>query len=268
MPKIVLDPGHGGSDSGAVNGNHLEKNFNLSIALKVRDYLLRNYDVEVLMTRTTDTAVSLSERTNMANRNSADYYCSIHVNAGGGTGFESYIYNGAVSNRTGNAQRIIHNEVMNRLSSYGVRDRGMKRANFHVLRETRMPAILLENLFIDNNVDLRLLRNQSFQHTLGIAISEGIAKAMSLKKFAVTDVERGDQMQRVMAGSFAIRDNAERRKNYLNSNGIEAVVVRHAVGSNIRYRIQAGAFRNRDLAEARLNAVIKLGITDAYITAE
>ena len=69
MKKVVIDPGHGGTDPGATNGSYREKDFNLSISLKVRDYLLANYDVNVLMTRSTDKTMSLSERTQFANNN-------------------------------------------------------------------------------------------------------------------------------------------------------------------------------------------------------
>jgi N-acetylmuramoyl-L-alanine amidase len=117
------------------------------------------------MTRSADTPVSLFSRTNLANQVKADYYCSIHINAGGGTGWESYIYNGSVSEQTIRAQETLHNYVMSQIRPYGVGDRGIKRANFHVLRETNMPSILLENLFIDTNFDLNLLRNKIFLNT-------------------------------------------------------------------------------------------------------
>lgn len=259
MTKIVIDPGHGGSDSGAVNGNYQEKNFNLSIALKVRDYLQDNYDVNVFMTRTTDKTVSLRQRTDYANNQNADYFCSIHINAGGGTGWESFIYNGAVSDQTKRARNTIHDTVMNVLSSkYGVRDRGKKRANFHVLRETRMSAILMENLFIDTTRDLNLLRNNKFITDLGNAIGEGIAQAFSLDPVQNT-------LYRVIAGSFQNRNNALNREQFLESNGIDSFVMKTSVSGETWYRVQAGAFRDRSNAEARLSEVKELGITDAYI---
>lgn len=259
MTKIMIDPGHGGSDPGAVNGSHQEKNFNLSIALKVRDYLQDNYDVNVLMTRTTDKTVSLRQRTNYANDQNADYFCSIHINAGGGTGWESYIFNGSVSDRTKRARETIHDTVMNVLSSkYNVRDRGKKRANFHVLRETRMSAILIENLFIDTASDLNLLRNSTFITDLGNAIGEGIAQAYSLDPVQNT-------LYRVIAGSFQNRDNAVKREQFLESNGIDAFIVETSVSGQTWYRVQAGAFRDRSNAETRLSEVKDLGITDAYI---
>lgn len=270
MPTIMLDPGHGGSDPGASQRGNLEKDLNLSIALRTRDYLRENYDVKVSMTRTTDTTVSLAARTNRANRENVDYYCSIHINAGGGRGWESYIYNGPVSSQTVRAQQTLHKYVMSVISKYGARDRGIKRANFHVLRETKMPAILLENLFVDTTADLNLLRDKSFLNILGDAIGEGLARALSLKKLAKPkDPEKPDTgMYYVIAGSFASRKNAETRSNMLKKNNVEAIIKTTKVGNATRYRVQAGAFRNKKSAEQRRNVIRNLGIKDAYVTAD
>lgn len=264
MTKIVIDPGHGGTDPGATNGQHQEKNFNLAIALKVRDYLNDHYEAQLLMTRTTDKTMSLRERTNFANNNNADYYCSIHINAGGGTGWESFIYNGAVSEQTKRAQNTIHNKVMSVLSSkYNVRDRGKKRANFHVLRETRMPAILTENLFIDTAKDVNLLQNNAFITDLGQAIGEGVAEAFSLKAKQPTNPEQ-PTMYKVIAGSFQNRANAANRVQFLKQNGIDAFAMEVTVDGKTWFRVQAGAFRERAHALRQLDRVKNLNV-DAYI---
>ncbi|MBA4494813.1 N-acetylmuramoyl-L-alanine amidase [Paenactinomyces guangxiensis] len=259
MPTVVIDPGHGGNDAGAVNGSYQEKNFTLEISRKVRDYLLDHYKVNILMTRTTDQTVSLQQRTDFANSNHADYFCSIHINAGGGTGWESYIFNGTVPQATIRAQQIIHQTVMDVIGKkYGVRDRGKKRANFHVLRETEMSAILLENLFIDTSEDLKLLNNSTFIHDLAVSIGEGIAKALSLEKKTRT-------LYKVIAGSFKNRQNAEDRKSFLATKGIDSIIVKVSLNGEDWYRVQSGAFRERANAEARLEEVKWAGISDAYI---
>ena len=264
MAKIVIDPGHGGTDPGATSGKNQEKNFNLAIALKVRDYLNTHYQAQLLMTRTTDKTVSLRQRTNFANNNNADYFCSIHINAGGGTGWESFIYNGAVSEQTKRAQNTIHNKVVNVLSSkYNVRDRGKKRANFHVLRETRMPAILMENLFIDTTKDLNLLRNNAFISDLGQAIGEGVAEALSLKAKQPTDPGQ-PTLYKVIAGSFQNRANAANRVQFLKQNDIDAFAKKITIDGNDWFRVQAGAFRERAHAQRHLDRIKKLNI-DAYI---
>ena len=93
MVKIFIDPGHGGSDPGAVGFGLQEKNLTLDIANRVRDILMSEYEnVCIKMSRTSDVFVSLSSRTNAANKWGADFYLSIHINSGGGTGFETYRY--------------------------------------------------------------------------------------------------------------------------------------------------------------------------------
>lgn len=186
MTKIFIDPGHGGTDPGAIGNGLQEKNLTLTLSLKIQS-LLSAYDVSVQMSRNTDKTVSLNERTNMANAWGADYFLSIHVNAGGGTGWENYIYNGTVSAQTVAVQKAIHDGVMEAISSYGVRDRGMKQANFHVLRETRMPASLSENLFIDTTADANLLKNSAFLDALARGHVNGLVAAFSLRKKAATE---------------------------------------------------------------------------------
>ncbi|UTE77642.1 N-acetylmuramoyl-L-alanine amidase [Rossellomorea sp. KS-H15a] len=180
MPIIVLDPGHGGTDPGASGNGLQEKNLTLTIGLKVKQLLEAKYVVDVRLTRETDVFVGLSERADYANALGASYFVSLHHNAGGGTGFESYIYPGTSSSETGRRQDVMHGEIINFLSGYGVRDRGQKEANFAVLRETAMPAILLENLFIDTVNDANLLKNSNFITGLSNAIATGIGKALKL----------------------------------------------------------------------------------------
>ncbi len=180
MPIIILDPGHGGTDPGATGNGLQEKNLTLTIGLKVKQRLEANYIVDVRLTRESDNYVGLSERADYANGMGAAYFVSLHHNAGGGTGFESYIYPGTSSSETGRRQDVLHGEVMKFLSGYGLRDRGQKEENFAVLRETAMPAILLENLFIDTVNDANLLKNPTFITGLASAIATGIGKALNL----------------------------------------------------------------------------------------
>src|SRR5690625_5546526 len=85
------------------------------------------------MSRTTDKTLSLTQRTNDANSWGADYFLSIHINAGGGTGYEDYIYNGSVSNKTVSIRNTMHAEIIKQIPD--VRNRGKKTANFAVLRQ-------------------------------------------------------------------------------------------------------------------------------------
>ncbi len=261
MTKLVIDPGHGGSDPGATNGSFMEKNFNLDIALHVRDYLQQRYIVDILMTRSTDIYLSLAARTNFANQQNADYFISIHINAGGGTGWESFIWNGPVNQQTIQAQNKIHQTVINTIKSkYNVVDRGKKRANFHVLRETRMPAILLENLFIDRSSDLNLLRNPQFIDDLSNSIGEGLAQALSLPPKL--------KQYKVIAGSFQNRANAENRQQLLKSKNFDSIIEEKVINGVTWYRVQAGAFSTQAEAEQRKTELINAGISDAFVINE
>lgn len=177
--KLFLDPGHGGNDPGAASNGLQEKNLTLAIALEIRDILQNEYEnVSIKMSRTKDEAVSLSERTNAANNWGATYYLSIHINAGGGTGFESYIYPG-VGSPTTKYQTAIHNEVI-KLNQ--LKNRGEKQANFHVLRESNMPALLTENGFIDSDKDAEKMKSSEWIKKVATGHVNGIAKAFQLKK--------------------------------------------------------------------------------------
>jgi len=263
MKTIMIDPGHGGLDPGAEYNGYKEKDFNLNISFKVRSYLLQNYVVDLLMTRTSDKTVSLSTRSNLANSQNVDYFCSIHINAAGGSGFESFIYNGPVTKDTIDIRAIIHENIMNVIGQkYNVNDRGMKRANFHVLRETKMPAILIETLFIDNESDLKLLLNPNFIEDFSVAVAEGLAKALQLPRKSPS--QDPDGLFKVIAGSFKERSNAEQRVNELKLKQIDAFINSTMMNGDVFYRVQAGAFQNREAAEKRVEQLKQIGI-NAFI---
>lgn len=179
-PIVVLDAGHGGTDPGAQGFGIVEKDKALAIAFKVRDRLVKKYVVDIKMTRDTDIFIPLQERADMANNWKADYFVALHHNAAGGRGFESYVYTGTRLKESGKKQDVVHAAIMAYLSTVGVNDRGKKEANFAVIRETKMPAILIENLFVDNAIDAALLNNAAVIDKLCDAIALGIGQALQL----------------------------------------------------------------------------------------
>ncbi|MEW5322869.1 N-acetylmuramoyl-L-alanine amidase [Geobacillus thermoleovorans] len=214
MVKIFLDPGHGGNDTGAVGNGLLEKDITLFIALEMSRLLQNEYEgVSVQLSRTNDETVSLDERTDRANRWGADLYVAIHVNAGGGTGYEDYIYNRLDDDSsTARIRNAIHEEVVN---ATGFRDRGKKKANFHVLRETTMPAVLTENGFIDREEDARKLNDTRFLRMVARGHVNGLERALGLQKKRKTALTRvivdGTQV-----GAFVERKNVLRQvEHYL-----------------------------------------------------
>lgn len=255
MVKIFIDPGHGGNDPGAVGNGMQEKNLTLSIATQIRDMLVSEYEnAEVRMSRTGDTAVSLTERTNMANNWGADYFLSVHINAGGGTGFESYIHTSQTSGSV-RAQNIIHPAIMQQLSE---RDRGKKTANFAVLRTSTMPAILTENLFIDHANDAAKLRDPAFLTRVARGHVNGLAQAFNLQR----NSGGNGTIYRVQAGAFSQRANAEALQARLQADGYEALIIQ----SGSLYRVQVGAFSVKANAEALVAELKSRGYDAIVIT--
>jgi N-acetylmuramoyl-L-alanine amidase len=169
-PLICIDPGHGGSDPGAV-GYCTEKVHNLDCSLKYRDWL--NLDTSdgnggsswsVIMTRETDVTVSLADRVNYANSQNAERYVCIHANAGGGYGSESFCYTyGSGTSFT------MRNQLQAELLAHGGRyNRGNKVANFYQLKYTNMPAALTENAFVDNSGDAACLNSASWRNNVAL----------------------------------------------------------------------------------------------------
>ena len=148
---FMLDAGHGGSDSGAVYNGRLEKNDNLRITLAVGERLARSGE-RVLYTRTDDSTVDLTYRSTMANSADATYFVSFHRNSAStvGRGVEVYYYTGLSAQST--AARMAA-PVQDALVACGFHNRGVKQANFSVLRRTSMPAILVELAFINNEAE-------------------------------------------------------------------------------------------------------------------
>ncbi len=213
VKTIVLDPGHGGKDPGAVSPSGLmEKDIVLNIAKKTAKILNRKKGYNVILTRTEDVFIPLEERTAIANTHKADLFISIHVNAAanpGLQGIETYYLNMATSREERRAaarensssasqlsdlQRILddlmkkskkeesyhlagilHQQLIKGLgNSFRVNDLGVKKAPFIVLIGARMPAILLETGFISNHEEEKRLCSRNYQDILARQITRGI----------------------------------------------------------------------------------------------
>ena len=180
--KIIgIDPGHGGSDSGAVGPNQSqEKNLTLIVSKKVQA-LLEKAGAHVLMTRDDDTDVygpnasatnELRARTQVANNNNADVFVSIHINAftnptAGGTA--TYYY--PKSRYDGMLAQAIQNRLA---AAGGLQNRGKQPANFYVMKHTTMPAVLAELAFISNPAEEEILNSPQFQQQMAQGIVQGL----------------------------------------------------------------------------------------------
>lgn len=201
---LVIDPGHGGSDPGAVGYGHHEADDVLSFGLTVGSKLTAAYKVNIAYTRNTDIYIGLNERADKSNALGADLFIAFHENAAAATsarGFESFIYSNAGS-ATKKVQGTIHKGIAAYMKSNGVVDRGQKKANFAVLRETVASAILFENLFISNGSDNGLQHNAAFKEGLANVYVAEIASVLGLPKKVVAAAPAA-ATQNIASGTWA-----------------------------------------------------------------
>jgi N-acetylmuramoyl-L-alanine amidase len=172
-PRVIIDPGHGGEDSGAIGIDGLrEKDVILPIALDVEE-ILRKQNIDVVMTRDTDVFISLEGRTDLANRVKADLFVSIHANSislsrPDVSGLETYYYD---SGRR--LAELIHWSILNGVD---IDDRSIRRARFYVLRHSTMPAVLVEVGFVTGAVDADNLEDPNHRRLMAEAIAKGIVE--------------------------------------------------------------------------------------------
>ncbi len=225
--KVFVNFGHGGNDSGATGNGLKEKDLTKKIGQKVVS-LLKSYDITVKSFQQSGSQ-TLKHVTDEANKWGADLFVAIHINAGGGTGFESFMFNGNVSRETSSLQNDVHNEIMKLISKYGVTDRGKKKQNFHVLRESKMPACLTENMFIDTKKDADLLKNDKFIDDVAKGHVNGIVKFTGAKKKKTEDSDNSTYY-RVVAGSYKDKKNAEKQQKKLKEKGFDSFLLAYRKG--------------------------------------
>lgn len=214
VKTIVIDPGHGGKDPGAVGRNGLmEKDVTLRISKKLRERLSSKLDSKILMTRDTDVFIPLEERTAIANSRDADLFVSVHINASprrAATGIETYILNvsadaasrrlaarenatsaksvsdlefilndlikTAKTNDSGRLAAAVQERLVSGLKARytGIRGNGVKGAPFYVLVGTKMPSILVEVSFISNPMEEERLRDDAYIEEIVSGITAGL----------------------------------------------------------------------------------------------
>lgn len=215
MGKIIFDYGHGGNDSGAVLGSRYEKNDVLKIGKDVRKILI-NHGITVDETRSTDKTISLQERCNIANSKDYEYFISFHRNAFNkqANGVETFTY----TNKNSHAI-ILATNINNAMVKVGFKNRGVKSANFKVLRSTKAKAVLMEIGFIDNKTDNNIFDNSYNDLVNGIA--NAILDTLGVK----AKVEPKDNLfYRVVTGSYENRANAENRVKELKMKGFDSFI--------------------------------------------
>ena len=212
--KIIIDPGHGGKDPGAMAFGLKEKDIVLKVAEKLKKVLTKKYSYQVSLTRKTDVFIPLEERTAIANTAGADLFVSIHVNAHPSRtarGIETFYLNFATNNEamrvaarenatsthnisemqniltdlmqnskimeSSRLARFVQSNIISGLKrdNYPVKDLGVKKAPFYVLIGAQMPAVLVETSFITNPEEANRLKKDSFLNEIASRIAAGIS---------------------------------------------------------------------------------------------
>ncbi|KAB8317747.1 N-acetylmuramoyl-L-alanine amidase [Tolypothrix campylonemoides VB511288] len=169
---VMIDPGHGGKDSGAPGlGGLLEKDVVLPISIRIANILQQN-GVQVMLTRNADYFVELQGRVDMADQANASLFVSIHANSVGGgrpdvNGLETYYYDSG-----SDLARVVHSTILQSIPT--LRDRGVRRARFYVLRKSSMPSILVETGYMSGQEDNPRLGSPEYQNRMAEAIANGI----------------------------------------------------------------------------------------------
>ena len=183
---ITIDPGHGGSDSGAIGPNgYTEKEGAFAISQKVAS-ILNQSGAKVVMTRDSDVDVygpnasarnELQARVDVGNNANSDIFVSIHCNAfvnPAANGTQTFYYGSSYQ-----GQRLAQSIQEKMIEANGLRDRGISTCNFYVVKHSYMPAVLIETAFITNYDEEALLSDDEWQTTMAKAIAEGINEYFS-----------------------------------------------------------------------------------------
>ena len=170
---VIIDAGHGGSDGGTVSGKIIEKDINLSVALKLKT-ILEDNNIKVVLTRSSDKNISLAQRTSIANESNADFFISLHCNYYEDdaqiAGLECYYNSPDATESKAYAESIIHAVSL----SNDVKTRYAKTENYYVLRNTQIPAVLVEMGFLSNYSESQKLLSDDYQEILAQRMAEGI----------------------------------------------------------------------------------------------
>lgn len=265
MAKLIaLDDGHGMTTAGKRTPNipelgrfiH-ENEFNRAV-VGYLDKELKRCGFATLMVAPGDGDTSLSARTNLANAKNADAFISIHYNAFDGKfdgndpeGLSVHVYPGSVSGRK------LGEAVLKYLKQgTSQKNRGIVESNFHIVRESNMPAILSENGFMDNKREALLMVNVDFQKEVAMEHAQGVCDYFNVKYVAEVEASPGSSsgvLYRVQTGAFSVRANADALLADVRSEGFDTYMIQ----ADGLYKIQVGAFgvkSNADAMAAKLKA--------------
>jgi len=185
---IVIDPGHGGKDQGtqSLEGpKYFEKNLTLPTAQILNTYL-QGFGYKTIMTRRDDLFVPLKERADFANQRKSYLFVSVHYNAAENSkahGIEVYYYESADNKERSDKSKALANFVLEGvINNTKGKSRGVKHGNFAVIRETQMPAILIEGGFMTNSDEMQKIKDVAYMKQLAWGIAQGIKQYIQTSK--------------------------------------------------------------------------------------
>lgn len=231
--KIMLDAGHGYNTQGKRSPDGMrEYEFNRAVANYAKSVLDGYENTTVYFAHSDSADVPLVTRTNRANELKVDVFVSIHANAFGAggwdsaSGIETFVY----TSKPKEAYDLAIKVQNNLLRASGLPNRGVKTANFHVLRETHMTAILAECGFMTNKTDQSKLKSESYRKAAAEAIVNALAAQYGLKHKPVPKpqpkpVASSGKLYKVQVGAFSDRNNADKLAAELKSKGYPITIV-------------------------------------------
>lgn len=185
---IVIDAGHGGKDYGtnsASNPKYHEKNLTLSTAFMLKNYL-QQMGYEIVLTRDDDTFIPLDERAQIANDQQPKAFISVHYNHADSkeaSGIEVYYYKSDDNKTRSSASKLLAESILsNVIHSTQAKSRGVKHGNFAVIRETKMPAILIEGGFLSNKDEMDKIKRAAYLKQLAWGIANGLDEYIDKRK--------------------------------------------------------------------------------------
>ncbi|NOU97507.1 AMIN domain-containing protein [Paenibacillus sp. LMG 31456] len=175
--RVVIDPGHGGKDSGTISAiKRLEKDFVLAMGTKILALLEKEPKIEAFITRKDDTFIELADRAAFANDRDADLFVSVHGNSAGKEtvrGVETYYY----TEQSLEFANVMHKQM---LKSTGFTDRKVKQSGFYVVKNTNMPSLLLEVGFLSNQAEENTMFQDAFQNQVAASIVTAIKQQLNI----------------------------------------------------------------------------------------
>lgn len=224
MSKIFgLDAGHctSGADTGAQGNGYKEQDLTRQVVTYLSEYLENEGHITKYCHCHSASSVneSLRYRVNKANSLGVDYFVSIHLNAGGGVGTETYI-----CARGGEAERVAK-RVNSKLVQYGYRDRGVKVGNLYVIKNTNAPAILVECCFIDSASDMARFNAKSIAKAIAEGLLNKTIGEVNKPESKPNNSDSSKTYYRVVVGSYTDRANAVKKQEELKSKGEESFLL-------------------------------------------